>query len=361
MLRAIALSRQGFGHTAPNPCVGALLVKDGLVLAEGWHKAFGGAHAEVEALQDAARKDVNPAECSLVVTLEPCSHYGKTPPCTKAVLDAGIRHVVVGARDHNPKAAGGAEVLREQGVLVECGIAEQECRDNIADFLVWQTSSRPYIILKLASTLDGRIATRNGHSKWISCAETLTRVHELRSKVQAIMVGGNTFYADNPALTCRLEHRAFSAHVAPLAVIITRRLPDNPGSFTLLQDRPQDVIFLTDTAQSESVAAKNLQSMGVSIWGAEGDYLAEGITRLRRERQAHYLLCEGGGRLGLSLLKNKLADELRLHMSPKIIGDAEARPLFDGLQPESMTEALGLRFTGSEFCGDDLLLQLRRC
>ncbi|MDR2826273.1 MAG: bifunctional diaminohydroxyphosphoribosylaminopyrimidine deaminase/5-amino-6-(5-phosphoribosylamino)uracil reductase RibD [Deltaproteobacteria bacterium] len=377
MLKAVALSRQGFGHTMPNPCVGALLVKDGCILAEGWHRAAGGAHAEVAALKDAVAKGVAPAECSLVVTLEPCNHYGKTPPCAKAILDAGIRHVVIGAMDPNPQAAGGADFLSSRGIRVECGIAERECQDNIADFLAWQREKRPYVTLKLASTLDGRIATRSGHSKWISGEQAIQRVHELRSQVQAVMVGGNTFYADNPSLTCRLDSLGRFNHLncaspvvkQPLAVIATTSLPEHPENFTLLQERPQDVIFLTSAKNAKSAVADMLRQRGSTIYapdapnepdGENGDYVADGLKRLHQNHQVYYLLCEGGGKLGMSLLTSGLADELRLHLSPKIIGDAKAKPLFDGLRPESMNEALRLRFIGTELCGEDILLQLRR-
>jgi diaminohydroxyphosphoribosylaminopyrimidine deaminase/5-amino-6-(5-phosphoribosylamino)uracil reductase len=361
MLQAVALSREGHPRTAPNPCVGALLVKDGKILAEGRHNFFGGDHAEVELLKDAARKGVNPAECSLVVTLEPCSHYGKTPPCAAAVLEAGIRHVVIGTADPNPRAAGGAKFLSERGVRVECGVAERECLDNIADFLVWQREDRPYVILKLAATLDGRIATRTGESRWISGKESLQRTHELRALAQAVLIGGKTFYTDDPALTCRPEGEPLPA-TQPLAVIVSGSLPERPENFRLLRERPREVIFLTNPAQAGGRTADLLRRKGVKVWGAEGDYLAEGLKKLRQacSRQVFYLLCEGGGKLGLSMLAGGLADELRLHLSPKIIGDAEARPLFDGLRPESMQEALCMRFTQVTLAGGDLLLQLRR-
>lgn len=144
-----------------NPTVGAVLVRDGVVVARGWHTAYGKSHAEVECLKDAEAKGVDPSACTLVVTLEPCNHQGQTPPCTEAVIAAGIRHVVIGLRDPNPKAAGGMERLTEAGVEVEAGVCEELCRDLVADFLIWQTTKRPYVMLKLAMTLDGRIATRH--------------------------------------------------------------------------------------------------------------------------------------------------------------------------------------------------------
>ena len=218
MLEAVALAGQARWLTRPNPCVGAVLVKDGQIVAKGWHKGPGYAHAEIAALEDAAGKGVNPADCTLVVTLEPCRHHGKTPPCTDAILQSGVRRLAIGASDPNPESAGGAELLREQGLAVETGIALEECLDLIDDFTTWQTTEFPYTIIKLASTLDGRIATRTGNSRWITSPETLTRVHELRQHMDALLVGGNCFYVDNPALTCR---RAFLRRLTAGLSILT--------------------------------------------------------------------------------------------------------------------------------------------
>ena len=155
MREAAELAERGRWSAAPNPTVGAVLVRDGVVVARGWHTAYGKSHAEVECLKDAEAKGVAPSACTLVVTLEPCNHQGQTPPCTEAVIAAGIRHVVIGLRDPNPKAAGGMERLAEAGVEVEAGVCEELCRDLVADFLIWQTTKRPYVMLKLAMTLDG--------------------------------------------------------------------------------------------------------------------------------------------------------------------------------------------------------------
>jgi len=157
MLRAVKLARRGLGQTAPNPCVGALLVADGQVMAEGWHARYGGPHAEVAVIAEAQAKGVDPAACDLFVTLEPCNHQGKTPPCTEAVLAAGIRRVFIGTRDPNPDVTGGgADFLRDRGVAVELGVAEEACRDLIADFLTWKTTTRTYNFLKMAMTIDGK-------------------------------------------------------------------------------------------------------------------------------------------------------------------------------------------------------------
>ncbi len=374
MLQAIALADKAKWQTCPNPRVGALLVKDGVALASGWHKGPGLAHAEALALEDARAKGISPADCTLVVTLEPCRHFGKTPPCTEAILSAGVRHVVIGALDPNPEASGGAEILRSKGLRVECGVAEQECLDSLDDFITWQTTDLPYTLLKLASTMDGRIATRAGHSRWISSPETRSRVHELRQHMQALIVGGNTFYQDDPQLTCRLEESAEAlCPKQPLAVVATSRLPEAELSLHLLKKRAKETIFWTTVAAAASPKAEALRRKGVRVIGlasharpnvrghgmrAELD-LAEGLSYLRKELGCHYVLCEGGGRLGLALLGKGLARELHLHLAPKIIGDNEATPLFDGRAPIQIDEALQLRVANAVPSGEDIALTLR--
>ncbi len=372
MLQAVALAGQARWQTRPNPCVGAVLVKDGAIVAQGWHKGAGQPHAEIDALEDAAQKGVNPADCTLVVTLEPCRHHGKTPPCTEAILKSGIRSLVVGALDPNPEASGGAELLRGQGVSVETGVALDECLDLIDDFITWQTSDLPYTIIKLASTLDGRIATRTGNSKWITSPETRTRVHQLRQHMDALIVGGNTFYLDNPALTCRLEDETLCPR-QPLAVVVTSRLPEAGVSMQLIKDRPESTIFWTTVAAAASPKAEALRRRGIRVVGLPSHAkantrghgmraelsLAEGLVHLRKELDCHYVLCEGGGRLGLALLDSGLAREFHLHLAPKILGDNDATPLFDGRNPLLIEEALQLRIADARLSGNDIMLSLR--
>ncbi|MDL2315802.1 bifunctional diaminohydroxyphosphoribosylaminopyrimidine deaminase/5-amino-6-(5-phosphoribosylamino)uracil reductase RibD [Desulfovibrio sp. OttesenSCG-928-A18] len=373
MMQAIALAGNGRWLTCPNPCVGALLVREGKVLAQGWHKGAGQPHAEIEALADAAAKGVDPAGCTLVVTLEPCRHYGKTPPCVDAILKAGIRHVVIGALDPTSEAGGGAEILRTQGVKVETEVAKEESLDLIDDFITWTNTELPYTLLKLASTIDGRIASRTGHSKWITSVESRNRVHVLRQRMQALIVGGNTFYQDDPSLTCRLENSEELCPTQPLAVVVTSRLPDAGLSLHLLKHRPESTIFWTTVAAAASPKAEALRRKGVRVIGlssqarpkarghgmrAELD-LTEGLLYLRRELDCSYALCEGGGKLGLSLLDKGLARELHLHLAPKIMGDNDATPLFDGRAPIIVDEALQLRITDSRPSGDDIMLTLR--
>lgn len=361
MDKAIRLAGKGRGKTAPNPCVGAVLTRDGRLIAQGFHTAHGQAHAEVEALRDAAAKGIDPRGCTLYVTLEPCNHHGKTPPCTQAILRAGLSRVVVGCPDPNPTVTGGgAEFLRAKGLDVRLGVREQACLDLIADFSLWQTEDRPFSMVKLATTLDGKIATRTGHSAWISGEASRREVHTLRSWCDAVIVGGGTYHADNPSLTCRLP--GFSG-AQPLAVIVTRRLPDEAHTSTLLSSRPEEVIFWTTEPESRSRRATRLADLGASIWGlsprGEGLDLRQGLRLLRQNKECFYTLTEGGGHLAASFLDQKLLDELHLFQAMKILGDDQGRSAFAGKTILSMDQAWTFRRTEQRRIGHDLYLRLR--
>lgn len=362
MAHALALAARGKGSTAPNPCVGAVLVRQGDVVAEGWHGRYGGPHAEVHCLEDARAKGVDPAACTLYVTLEPCNHQGKTPACTKAVLEAGIARVMVGCADPNPRVqGGGAEFLRGRGVEVVVGVLEQACRDMIADFFVWQFNPRTYNILKMAATLDGRIAARTGHAAWVSSEASRAAVHGLRERVDAVMVGGATFRQDNPALTARPAGRA--ARRQPLAVVVTSRLPGVADDARLLRERPEQTIFWTGEEQADGVWADSLRAMGVAVWGlperAGGLDLAVGCERLRAQRNVFSLLCEGGGALAYRLLEQGLMDELLYFLAPRVLGDAMGVAAFSGACLDSMEQAVRLRLAGLAQSGQDVLLTYR--
>ncbi len=368
MREAIALAQQGRWKTCPNPMVGAVLVRDGHIVARGWHRAFGLDHAEVDCLNDAAAQGVDPSECTLVVTLEPCCHQGKTPPCTDAVLRAGIKKIVVGLSDPNPEACGGACRLRESGLDVIEGVCADACRDLVADFLVWQQAQRPYVILKMAATLDGRIATRKGESQWISSEESRQEVQRLRAGIGrcggAVLVGGGTFRADDPRLTVRPINDGEPLGPQPLACVLTSRLPQPDADFYLLKERPQQTVFLASPAAAASTTAKALRDMGVRVLSLGpslrgGPDLTHMLRTMREELDCPYLLCEGGGHLALSLLEAGVVDEFRLHMAPMIMGDADAQPLFSGRAPLSLDEALRMRVTGSHISGGDIHIELR--
>lgn len=367
---ALREADRGRFATAPNPCVGAVLATRDGILARGYHVAPGQPHAEVMCLKDARDKGVDPSRATMFVTLEPCNHMGRTPPCTRAILESGVRSVVVGHPDPNPNVAGGGlAFLRKNGVNArysEDPDVRLACADSLADFLVWVGSDLPYVVLKLASTLDGRIATRTGHSQWITGPEARREVHELRRCVDAVLVGGGTFREDDPQLTHRLsEHvapldeTAGDAHALkqPLAVVATATLPNPGNTCRLLSERPGQTVFLTPPDVAASAKAEALAQCGARVVPAPD--MAEGLKRLRGELGVYHVLCEGGGGLGLSLLEAGLVHELRLHMAPKLLGDAKARPLFAGRSSERMDDALGMRLTDARTAGSDLLLTFR--
>lgn len=366
MQEAIALAQKARFHTWPNPNVGAVLVRDGKVVARGWHKAAGQPHAEIECLRNARESGVDTEGTIMVVTLEPCVHHGKTPPCVDALLEARIGGLVFGAHDPNPEARGGASKLAEAGVKVAGPVLERECLDLIADFKVWQTTSRPYVILKLASTIDGRIATRAGHSRWISGEASRKEVHCLRAGIGscggAILIGGGTFRADNPALSARPDDGV--AYRQPLSCVLTSRLPKADADFQMLRERPGDVVFFASPAATASTTAEALRKIGcrvLSIGPANqgGPDFANMFVKMREELGCPYVLCEGGGRLALSLLEAGYVDEFHMFMAPMILGDNDARPLFTGRNPLSLDEALRMRLCSCSIVDGDARLLLR--
>ncbi len=359
MLRAIALAEKGKGQTCPNPCVGALVVAGDEIVGQGYHRKFGGNHAEVEAINDAGSRGCDLSLCLLYVTLEPCNHHGKTPPCTRAILNSGIKEVVIGALDPNSGVeGGGAKFLRQSGIRVTTGVQEQKCLDLIADFALWQQTSRAYLYLKMASTLDGRIATRQNHSKWVTTSASREKVHYLRSRTGAVIIGANTFYQDNPKLTCR----GFDVEDQPLSVVVTSRLPDPQGDYFLLQQRPSQTIFWTDHEAAGSSRASRLKDLGCQVLSLDqkgaGLDLGQGLDWLRQEKGVYYAMCEGGGKLALGFLEEGLADEIWYFIAMKILGDEQGVPVFHGRECGFMHEAIGLRLSRSDTAGDDLWLRL---
>lgn len=364
MAEAVELARLGRYKTCPNPAVGAVLVRDNAVVARGWHHNYGNAHAEIECLRDAASRNIPASGATMVVTLEPCRHYGKTPPCAQALVDAGIDTLVYGMADPNPEAGGGAEVLRQAGVKVIGPVLEDACRDLLSDFMIWQTTDRPWVILKLAASLDGRIATRTGHSRWITGKKAREHVHAIRAAIGeaggAILIGGGTFRTDNPDLSARTENKPHQ----PLACIVTSRLPAPNAEFRLLQKRPNETAFFTSPAAAASTTAEALRKLGCRVYaiaperdGSPG--FSAMFSIIRQELGCYFVLCEGGGRLALSLLECGYVDEFHLFLAPVILGDNHAKPLFDGRNPISLEEALRMRLTGEKRFGADICLFLR--
>ena len=366
MEKAIRLAEKGRWHVAPNPTVGAVLVRDGRVVAEGWHAHFGEEHAEIICLRNAREKGVDPAGCTLYVTLEPCNHQGKQPPCSKAIVESGIKRVVIGMRDINPQAAGGATFLRRHGIEVTEGVLEEACRDLIADFIVWQTTSRPYVILKMAATLDGFISAGSRRKVPISNEASRLEVMKMRRNIAlsggAVLIGGNTFAMDDPFLTARIE----GADKQPLAVVVTSRLPGPDKKCHLVEERPADCVFFSSAAKAASPSAAALRAKGSRVYDveryADGKHLdlKQCLEILREKENCPYVLCEGGGKVACALLENGLADEFHLHLAPMILGESDAPRLFDGFSSSgSIEDALRLRLVHASAMDGDVHLQYR--
>lgn len=353
MREALRLAVKGKGKVSPNPMVGAVIVKNGIIVGRGFHKAVGEAHAEVNALHDAGEAAKG---STLYVNLEPCNHYGRTPPCTDAILRAGIKKVVIGMMDPNPHVTGGgAERLRKESVEVVSGVLEEECRYLNRVFVKYVTTGFPYVIAKSAMTLDGKIATRTGDSKWITSESARRFVHSLRSEVDAICVGIGTVIADDPLLTVRYKVKKISSK--PIRVVVDRnlRIPENSN----LVDTAGDVpcwVFHGENCDKEKI--KRLEGKGVRLFSiptlANGHLdMKEIFSRLGKEQVTSVMVEGGAGIMGAlfeslapSMVGNTipLVDEVCFFYAPKIIADPEAVPLLSsGRTCLSMSEAIELK------------------
>ncbi len=348
MRRALALARKGVGKTAPNPAVGCVIVRDGLVVGEGWHRKAGTPHAEVHAL-DAAGADARGAD--LYVTLEPCCHHGKTPPCTEAIIASGIQRVVVGMIDPFLQVSGkGIQRLREAGIRVEVGLLEAECRELNKGFIKSVTTGMPYVIYKTAMTLDGNIATVIGHSRWVTGEQSRKQVHLLRATCDAVMVGVDTIIVDNPQLTVR--------HVKgrdPLRVIVDTRLR-TPESVHVLHgaDAHKTVIA---TCETDSSVHERYTQQGARILvcrEVEGRVALDDLLHQLQQIGVQTILLEGGSRLAGDMLQRGLIDEFLFFFAPKLIGNGFAPFAMPGVT--TMHDAYTLQIQKISRCGEDLVV-----
>jgi len=357
MERALELAARGRCGASPNPMVGAVVVtSDGRLVGEGFHARYGGPHAEVEALAVAG---ASARGGTLVVTLEPCSHHGKTPPCTEAILEAGVRRVVIAMRDPNTEAGGGLERLRGAGLEVVLGPCEGAARKLNRRWLRWASQHRPWVTLKAAATLDGRIATRTGHSRWISGEAARTRSLELREEHDAILVGAGTVAEDDPRLTRRLGLNPCRHW---LRVVLDSRLR-TPESSNIVRESPETTL-LVHTAEAPSACRRRLAKAGVRLLEVEDDgrgRVAVGplLRRLAAEPIAA-LLVEGGGEVHGSFIDCEAVDEAVVFLAPTIVGGKDARPVVAGLGCATLDGALRLRFESANRCGEDLEIRAVR-
>ncbi len=345
MARAIELAWRGWGRVGTNPMVGALVVRDGAILSEGWHAEFGGPHAEIAALGSAGARARG---ADLVVSLEPCAHHGKTPPCVEAIVAAGIRRVVFGAADVDARAKGGARVLERAGVRAEDGLMADEVRaQNAAFFHRHGTSDRPFVAVKLALSLDGRIADSGRRSKWITGEAARKWVHWLRAGFDAIGVGVGTVKADDPRLTVRGE---VAPPAPPLRVVFDARA-DTPQHAELVATAPRvpTLVLVAPGANASRVEA--LRGLGVEIGEVAG--LAAALRALH-SRGISSLLIEGGGVLTGRLMADGLVDRLFLMTGPVVLGKGGV-PAFGELAGGPLERAPRWRTVGRKALGPDTL------
>ena len=327
MLEALHLARQAWGQTSPNPMVGAVVVKDGMIVGRGYHHKAGTPHAEVHALNDAGALA---KDATIYVTLEPCSTYGRTPPCTEAIKAAGIKRVVAACEDFNAKHAGnGFAILREAGIEVKVGVCEKAAIELNKAFFSYITRKRPYVLLKMAMTLDGKIATASGDSKWITSAAARNRVQELRQWCDAIMVGGETVRLDRPGLVVRSPENWENQ---PQKLIYTRM------SSELLHKE-----YFPDDASVQAVAPQSRTG-----W-------LELLTELGKNNITALLL-EGGGELAGKALQAKIVDEVEFHIAPKILCGSSSRSVVGGANPQKLAEAMNLDSLQVKRAGCDLII-----
>lgn len=352
---ALDLASKGTGYTSPNPMVGAVVVnQEGKIIGKGWHESVGGPHAEVNAIDDAGEIAKG---ATLFVTLEPCNHEGRTPPCTRKILSAGIKRVVMAMTDPNPDVSGGgAAFLKQNGILVESGVCESQARRLNESIIKYVRTKRPFVTLKCAATLDGRIATRTGDSKWVTGKASRKYVHEMRHAVDAIMVGINTVNADNPSLTTRLEEKK---GVDPKRIILDTNLSILEDAKVLQSASESDTIIITGNSVL-SEKRNRLEKMGVTL--IEGDVKDSRIdlnalmTRLG-QMEITSLLIEGGGQVASSSLKAKVVDKVCFFYAPKILGGDDGVPMCSGEGPELMAQSIPVNDITVQRFDNDVMIE----
>ncbi len=343
MRRAIALARRGFGRTAPNPMVGAVVVRNGEIVGEGYHAEYGGEHAEVAALRQAGDRA---AGSTLYVTLEPCAHEGKTPPCSGAVIAAGVRRLVVAVRDPNPLAGGGLDLIGRAGIELQLGIEAGRARELIAHFMHGFACDRPFVTVKLAVSMDAAVADASGGSRWITGPRARREVHRLRAGHDAVAVGIGTALADDPLLTVRGRPQP---RVAPSRIVFDRnaRLPVRSRLATTARDIP--TLVVAEAPPAERVAA--LEAAGVSL--VLQPSLGAGLRELR-SRGIGSVLVEGGARLAGAFLDARMVDRLVIFQAPVILG-AGALAAFAHASAAGVGEAGRWRVVERRRLGEDLM------
>ncbi len=357
MKRAIELAKQGSGWTAPNPLVGAVVVKNGRVIGEGYHRKYGELHAERNAL---AACSEDPAGATLYVTLEPCCHYGKTPPCTEIIIEKKIAKVVIGSRDPNPKVAGkGARILREHGIEVVEDYMREACDALNPVFFHYITTKTPYVVLKFAMTLDGKIATRTGASKWITGEAARNHVHQLRGRYAGILAGIGTVLADDPMLNCRID----GAH-QPLRIILDSHLRIPMGSRLVRSAKEYPLLIVcNESIRDREEGASRIQKLeeaGAKVWTLpekNGHPDLNVLMQRLGEEKIDSVLIEGGGTVNEAALKAHIVHHVYAYIAPKIFGGEDAKTPVEGSGIRLPQECANLRLAKITVLLNDMLLE----
>lgn len=354
MEMALEQAKLGEGRVNPNPLVGAVLVKNNKVIGMGHHEIFGGAHAEINAFNSAANNGYSAEGSTLYVTLEPCCHYGKTPPCTDAIILNKVSRVIIGTLDPNPMVSGkGVEVLARSGIEVRVGMLEEECKKINQIFMKHITTHEPYVLMKVAMSLDGKIATKTGNSKWISSEVSRLEVHNLRNKYMGIMVGIGTVMEDNPELTCRI-----SGGRNPVRIVVDSSLRVKVDSKVVISAKEtRTIIATTENASIEKIEL--LEKLGVDILvtsSKDGKVnLPELMTKLG-ELGIDSVLLEGGGTLNFSALEEGIVDKVKFYIAPIVIGGQSAKTPVGGDGVEFVANAFKLNHMSSRQVGYDICI-----
>ena len=356
MQRAIELAAKGGGWTNPNPNVGAVIVKDGRIIGEGYHERCGQLHAERNAF---ANLTEDASGATIYVTLEPCCHYGKTPPCTEAIIEHNIARVVIGSRDPNPLVAGkGAKLLREKGIVVEEDFMREECDKLNAIFFHHITTGKPYVAMKYAMTLDGKIATRTGASKWITGDKAREHVHTKRSRYAAILAGIGTVLADDPMLNARIDN----AH-QPVRVIVdtSLRIPMDSNIVKSAGEYKTIVACKSLEQPDKQIEKKNqLEELGITVVElplVDGHVSLKSLMEYLASQGLDSVYIEGGGQIHESALKEGIVNHIYAYVAPKIFGGSEAKTPVEGVGVSVPDECAKLILTDTSVLGEDILLE----
>ena len=352
MRRALTLAQQGTGYVEPNPQVGCVIVKNGQPIGQGYHQTFGGDHAEIVALKSCSQ---SPSGATVYVTLEPCSHFGKTPPCCHALIDAGVSRVVIAEQDPFAEVDGqGIAALRAAGIEVEVGLLAEEAKRLTAPYRKRLTQGRPWVIAKWAMTLDGKLATNQGDSQWISNETSRAKVHQLRGRVDAIMVGAETAIHDDPLLNARPAGPRVATRIVVDSLLRT------PETSQLAKTAAEIPTLLVTSGHADQEVTKRFEQAGCEVLVLQGQTHLQRLDELLQElgnRQMTNLLVEGGGKLLGSLLELKQMDEVHVFVAPKIAGGADAVSPVGGLGCAAMADALKLQRVHHEILDGDIYLR----